>query len=228
MKTSVLTWLGAEFVHISCEAREGKTAAEQGKDVFAQARAALAIQGLSSGDTVRSRVFGVDRAARDAVSQARFAALQGNDRAASSSYIAPKRFSSDALVALDLIAIRPRPGIVKVIRDYAPPRSPICSVELGPLVFLSGNTSERATLEAQLVGDILPRIRSYLQTACSDWRYVVNVDCYLHESQSQEKLRECYVAVAGALPARFEICFDEGFSLPGKLVEVEVTAQRVA
>ena len=228
MKTSILTWLGSEFVQISCEARDGKTAAEQGSDVFAQARAALASRGLTLGDTIRSRVFGVDRPARDAVSQARFAALHGKDRAASSSYIAPKRFSSEALVALDLIAIQPRPGIVKVIKEYVPPKAPICSVELGPLLILSGNTSQLPTLEAQLVTDILPRISGYLQEGRSDWGHVVNVDCYLHESQSPENLRDCFVAVAGALPARFEINFVEGFSSPDKLVEVEVTAQRLA
>lgn len=227
MKLSLLTWLGWDFVRISCEAREGKTAAEQGAAVFAQARVALAGQGLTLGNTIRSRVFGVDRPARDAVSQARFAALQGGERAASSSYIAPKRFfSSDALVALDLIAVRPRPGVARIIREYTPPKSPICAVELGPLLFLSGNTSEIPTLEAQLTADILPRIQGYLETSGSSWAQVVNVDCYLHESQSPETLRACLAAGAGALPARLGIHFVEGFSSHDKLVEVEVTALR--
>lgn len=116
MKTSLLRWLDHEFVEFRCEARRGANAAEQGEDVFDQARRALAGHGLTLAHTVRSRVFGVDRAARDAVSQSRFAALAGEARAASSSYIAPKLFSSNALVALELIAARPRAGVAKVLR----------------------------------------------------------------------------------------------------------------
>ncbi len=228
MKISSLTWLGWEFIQISCEARSGKTAAEQGEAVFDQARAALASHGLTLSDTIRSRVFGVDRPARDAISKSRFEALKGKDRAASSSYIAPRHFASDALVALDLIAVRPPPGVAKVAKEYAPPRAPICYVELGTLLVLSGNTSELATLEAQLLHDILPRVQDYLKEAGSGWDQIVNVSCYLHENEDARELRQCFSEFAKPFPPRFEIFFVEGFSVPGKLVEVEVTAHRNA
>lgn len=226
MKTSLLDWIGWEFVEVRCEARNGATAAEQGDAVFEQARAALAQHGLTLSNTVRSRVFGVDRPARDAVSNSRFKALAGNARAASSSYIAPKHFSSDALVALDLIAVRPRPGITKVIKEYVPQKQPLCYITLGPLLVLSGNTSQLPTLEQQVTRDILPRITSYLAEAGSSWKQVVNVSCYMHESQQPEELRAHFRTMADPFPVRFEIYFVEGFSSPGKLVEVEVTAER--
>lgn len=226
MKMSILYWLEWEFVEVRCEARSGTTAAEQGDAVFEQARAALALHGLTLSHTIRSRVFGVDRPARDAVSNSRFRALKGVDRAASSSYIAHKHFSSDALVALDLIAVRPRPGITKVIKEYVPLKQPLCYVALGPLLVLSGNTSQLPTLEQQVTQDILPRITSYLAEGGSSWKQVVNVSCYLHESQKPEELRTHFRTLADPFPVRFEIYFVEGFSSPGKLVEVEVTAQR--
>lgn len=226
MKMSVLNWLDWEFVDVRCEAQSGKTAAEQGEAVFNQARAALKLHGLTLSDTVRSRVFGVDRPARDAVSNSRFEALKGNDRAASSSYIAPKHFSSEALVALDLIAVRPRPGITKVIKEYVPLKGPICYITLGPLLVLSGNTSQLPTLKEQVTQDILPRVDSYLKEGGSSWKQVVNVSCYMHESQQAEELRTHFKSIANPFPGRFEIYFVEGFSAPGKLVEVEVTAQR--
>jgi enamine deaminase RidA (YjgF/YER057c/UK114 family) len=226
MKISIINWLDWEFVKIRCEAQSGKTVAEQGDAIFNQARAALKLHGLTLSDTVRSRVFGVDRQARDAVSKSRFEALKGNDRAASSSYIAPKHFASGALVALDLIAVRPRPGVAKIIKEYVPPKSPICYIALGPLLVLSGNTSELPTLSEQISQDILPRIDSYLTEGGSGWKQVVNVSCYMHESQSPDELRAHFKSTVDPFPARFEISFVEGFSSPGKLVEVEVTARR--
>ena len=226
MKTSLLRWLDHDFVEIRCEARRGATAAEQGEDVFNQARTALAVHGLTLAHTLRSRVFGVDRAARDAVSQSRFAALAGESRAASSSYIAPKLFSSDALVALELIAARPRAGIAKIIRAYDPPKAPICSISFGALLVLSGNTSELPTLARQLGEDILPRIGQYLAEAGSSWECVAQICCYLHESQNPAALMDRFRAGKIPLPPRFEVQFVEGYSAPGKLVEVEVTALR--
>jgi len=179
-------------------------------------------------DTIRSRVYGVDRPARDAVSNSRFAALKGDDRAASSSYIAPKHFESKALVALELIAARRPVGIVKAIKEYVPPKGPICWITLGPLLVLSGNTSQLPTLKEQVTEDILPRIDTYLKEAGSSWPQVVNVSCYLHESQKPEELRTYFATIAKPFPPRFEICFVEGYSAPGKLLEVEVTAQRNA
>jgi enamine deaminase RidA (YjgF/YER057c/UK114 family) len=226
MKISVLNWIDWEFVEVRCEAQSGKTAAEQGDAVFDQARAALALHGLDLSNTIRSRVFGVDRPARDAVSNSRFAALKGNDRAASSSYIAPKHFSSKALVALDLIAVRPRPGVSKIIKEYVPPKGPICYIAMGPLLVLSGNTSQLPTLEEQVTTDILPRIDLYLKEGASSWKQVVNVSCYMHESQKPDELRTHFKTIADPFPVRFEIYFVEGFSSPDKLVEVEVTARR--
>lgn len=228
MGISLLSWLGWDFVQIRCDGRQGGSAAEQGAEVFDMARAALHERGLSLSDTVRSRVFGVDRPARDAVSAARAQALRGDDRAASSSYIAPKLVAPGALVALDLIAVRPRPGVRRSIAEYAPPKQPICFVALGPLLVLSGNTSQLPTLREQLRQDILPRVAAYLDEGASSWRRIAEISCFLHESQAPEELRACFENFAQPFPPRFEVRFVEGFSAPDKLVEVEVTAERFA
>lgn len=226
MKISILNWLDWEFVELRCEAQSGGTAGEQARNVFDQARAALEVHGLTLSNTIRTRIFGVDRPARDAVSDRRADTFKGNDRAATSSYIAPKHFVSEAWVALDLIAVHPRPGITKIIKEYVPPKQPICFITLGPLMVLSGNTSRLPTLKEQVTEDILPRISGYLKEGGSSWKHVVNVSCYLHESQKPEELRAHVRTIVNPFPARLEILFVEGFSSPGKLVEVEVTAQR--
>ncbi len=117
MRVSVYNWLGQEFVEISAEGPARASATAQTEALFADFARVLDDHGLSLADTVRSRIFGRDRKARDAASEVRGATLSGPARAASSSYIAPALFASDALTAMDLIALRPAPGLEKVIRE---------------------------------------------------------------------------------------------------------------
>jgi enamine deaminase RidA (YjgF/YER057c/UK114 family) len=228
MDVSILNWLGWEFIQLRVEAENGKTREEQGEDCFTQCKTALKQHGLTLSNTVRSRVWGVDAAARTACSDARFRNLSGNDRAASSSYAAPDHFHSDAFCGLDLIAVKPRPGIAaKTITEYEPKKPPICWITHGPLLVCSGNTSTLETLELQVTTDILPRITQYLATAGSSWQQVGQVSCYLHKSQKPEDMRNYFRKVVPVWPPRFEIVnYIEGYSSPGKLVEVEVTGER--
>src|SRR4051812_37145568 len=123
MKIAVLDWLGYEFVELTAEAQPDGAADQQARALFDRFRDGLAGHGLTLSDTVRSRLFARDRASRDAASDVRGQVLSGSARAATSSYIAPKLFASDALVAMDLIAVRRKPGMDKVIRENDPPRT---------------------------------------------------------------------------------------------------------
>ena len=230
MNISVLHWLGFEFVDIRCEADPDGTTAAQAENVFAQCRNGLERFGLSFEDTVHSRIWAVDRESWGVASAARFAALSGMARGASSSYITPEHFLTGAAIGLDLMAVRPHPGIEKVIKDFEPKRTapPICYVTLGPLMVVSGMTVVLPTLEDQVTTDILPRITGYLAEAGSGWNRVAKVSCYLHRSQSPDEMCGLFRRMVPAWPPLFEIIFVDGYSLDGKLVEIEVTAEREA
>lgn len=84
------------------------------------------------------------------------------------------------------------------------------------------------TLEERVATDILPRITGYLDKAGSSWQQVANVSCYLHRSQSADEMRALFRQAVPTWPPRFEIVFVDGYLLDGKLVEIEVTAERTA
>jgi enamine deaminase RidA (YjgF/YER057c/UK114 family) len=227
MHESTLHWLDQDLIVLSGVASPTGDAESQTRALFATFESALKCHGLSLADTVRSRLFGRDRATRDAGSIVRMDVLSGPARCATSSYIAPARFASAALTAMDLIALRPGPGLDKKIRENNPPRTPCRYLTCGPLMVLSGQTAVLPTLEEQVVGDILPRITQYLTEAGSGWDQVAEAKCYLHESQNAEQLRALFLKVAPTLPPRFACPVVAGYSAPGKLVEIEVTATRL-
>ena len=102
----------------------------------------------------------------------------------------------------------------------------VTDLTAGPLVVFSGQTAVLPTLDDQLRDDILPRITDYLSECGSGWGQVVHTACYLHASQSPDHLCALFQDAAGLLPPELDISFVEGYSLEGKLVEVEVTAIR--
>lgn len=226
MRIGVTNWLGMEFVELSAEAEPGAMARDQTDGLFKAFAEVLGGLGLSLDDSLRSRLFGRDRGARDEASDVRRQTLAGPARAATSSYIAPGVFASGAVVAMDLIARRPGSGLEKTIRENDPPRLPCRYLTCGPLIVFSGQTVVLPTLEVQLKTDILPRITEYLAEAGGSWEQVVQTTCYLHASQSPDHLRALFSEAVPVMPQRFEIRFVEGYSAEGKLVEVEVTALR--
>ncbi len=177
---------------------------------------------------MRSRLYGRDRAARDEGSGVRGKTLVGPARAATSSYIAPKRFASDGDIVMDLIALRRAPGVEKRIRENDPPRLPCRYLTCGKLVVFSGQTAVLPTLQEQVSGNILPRISEYLAEAGSGWGHVHDMTCYLHESCTADALRALIADHVPALPPRLDVRFVEGYSAEGKLVEIEVTALKAA
>ena len=89
MRKTLFPWLSNGFVALSAEAQVGGTADEQARDVFDRFALELRSEGLSLADTVRTRLWARDRESRDGGSRERVAALAGDARSASSSYIAP-------------------------------------------------------------------------------------------------------------------------------------------
>src|SRR5207237_7902566 len=108
------------------EGHAGLSVPEQAGDLFRRFDDELRGLGLSLDNTVRSRLWGRDRAARDDGSRERVATLIGAARSASSSYISPSHFDSDGSVALDLWAMRPsHPSMAKPPTEYEPASVPL-------------------------------------------------------------------------------------------------------
>ena len=224
MEKRIFSWLGKEFVELAGEARPAATATEEAQELFQRFDQELRRHELSLANTVRSRLWGRDRESRDQGSNQRVKVLSGKARSASSSYIAPIRFDSNAKVAIDLLAMRPsRSDAEKVLKEYDPPIVPLRYLTYDSVVVLSGVTTVLATLDEQL-DNILPRIEDSLRNAGSSWDRVVKISFFLHTSQKLETLKELFSArVAAKIPA-MEYSFVDGYSSAGKLCEVEVTA----
>lgn len=225
LRKEIIQWIGREFVYISCEGRSIGNAADEMKNIYGRVSAELGEESLTLDQTIRTRLWAVDRESRDLASDVRAGYNVGQARAATSSYIMPGHFASSARVGLDLIALRPSvPNIEKEIVENDPPRRPINYLIFDSLLVLAGKTVVLPTLEEQL-DEILPRITGILTAAGSSWQEVVNVSCYLHRSQKIGTLKKGFSKWVKAPLNRIEIAAVEGYSAEGKLVEIEVTAE---
>jgi enamine deaminase RidA (YjgF/YER057c/UK114 family) len=201
-------------------------ATEQTRHIFRRLDEELRGMGLSLENTARTRLWGKDRESRNLGGSERVKILSGKARSASSSYIAPDHFNSDANVALDLLAMRPsHQGLEKTLKEYDPPITPLRYLIYDSIVFLSGVTAVLPTLGDQL-SNILPRISSSLTDSGSSWEKAVMVSFYLHRSQKLETLKELFKKSVKPEIPQMEFAFVDGYSAEGKLIEIEVTAQR--
>ena len=224
MRKRIFTWLGREFIEISGEAMPAANATTEAQELFSRFNEELESHGLSLDHTVRSRLWGRDRESRDLGSTERVRILSGRARSASSSYIAPGHFDCAAKVAVDLLALRPtEPSMTKRIVEYDPPIVPIRFLVYDSVVVLSGVTTVLSTLEEQF-NNIIPRITGSLADAGSSWDKVARVSFYLHRSQTVANLKMLFARHVAAQIPQMEYCFVDGYSSPGKLCEVEVTA----
>jgi enamine deaminase RidA (YjgF/YER057c/UK114 family) len=228
MRKRVFNWQGQGFVYLGLEGKAGEPVEQQSKALFARAGQELKSFGLSlDQNVVRTRVFGRTREARNAVSDTRAKTFIGSARAASSSFIAPAHFESGAHVALDLYAMSP-PGekATRQVVEHQPQQTFIRYLTWGSMVFLAGMTCEDYPTLKQQYQDILPRAGKLLAEAGCDWRNVVGISFFLHKDQDPDAL---LTGVAKTVPVSLdnaEVEFVEGFSRPGKLVEIEITARR--
>ena len=228
MRVTMFPWLGREFVSLSCEGVAQGTVIGETQAMYHRLDVELRGLGLSLDNTVRTRLWAKDRESRDLGGGERVKILSGNARSASSSYIAPDFFTSDARVATDLIALKPRrQEAAKTLKEYDPPLIPLRYLIYDSLVILSGVTAVLPSLSDQMA-DILPRIEGSLTDAGSSWDKAVKVSFFLHRSEKLETLKGLFESTVKAEIPQVEYAFVDGYSTPGKLIEIEVTAERSA
>ena len=223
MRMKSFEWLGRECVAVSCEGAAG-AAGDAGVDgILDRIAEGIGRLGLSLDDTVRTRLWARDRESRNLGSQARSRRMSGKARSASSSYIAPAHIDSEGSVALDFLAMR-SDGEKKLV-EYEPPIVPLRYLDIDSLVFLSGVTTTTGDLPAQ-VGEICGLIEGSLAHAGVSWEQVVLVSFFLHHAEDPGVLKAAFEQAVEPRPGRTECAFVEGYSAQGKLIEIEVTAQR--
>ena len=224
MRQKNFHWLGKEFVALSAEGKPSGAAAAEARDLFERFDQELRSTGLSLDNTVRSRLWGRNRESRDQGSIERSKALSGKARSASSSFISPVHFDSDAHVAIDLLAMRPsRSDVQKILKEYDPPITPLRYLTYDSVVVLSGVTAVLPTLDDQMA-NILPRIEGSLKDAGSSWERAVKASFLLHRSQKFETLNQLFQKQVKAKIPQMEYFHVDGYSSEGKLIEIEVTA----
>ncbi len=213
MRQKTFHWLGKEFVALSAEGKPSGSAATEARGLFERFDQELRGMGLSLDNTVRSRLWGRDRESRDQGSIERSKALSGKARSASSSFISPVHFDSEACVAVDLVAMRPsRSDAQKVLKEYDPPITPLRYLTYDSVVVLSGVTA------------VLPTLEGSLKDAGSSWERAVKASFLLHRSQDFEKLNRLFQSQVKAKIPQMEYFHVDGYSSEGKLIEIEVTA----
>jgi enamine deaminase RidA (YjgF/YER057c/UK114 family) len=221
----IFSWLGGEFIELSGEASLGTSVEEETISLFRSFEQELKAHGLSLENTVRTRLWGRDRVARNLGTATRSKILTGSAKAASSSYVSMNRFDSDARVAVDLLATRPsRMSAERRPVEFQPPRNYLCYLRQDSFVFLSGYKSAAETFETQ-VSEIIKAVGGGLMVAGSMWDKLVKVSLFLHRSQKLETLREL-LGSGPVLPAncQIEFGFVDGYAGDKSLLEVEATA----
>ena len=224
MRLTVFSWLDHEFIRLYAEGQPGLAVPEATRAVLGRIGAQLEAHGLSLDDTMRTRLFARDRAGRDAGSAARREVMSNQARSASTGVFAPAVFQSDAAVAVEVLAMRPRsPGATKTLCEYDPPRTPLRYLVQDGIVFVSGETKTGATL-AEQVGATLDAHGESLAAAGSAWERAVLVSCFLQRGETLAALRAALRQVAPLANVPLECELVDGFAGEGRLVEIEVTA----
>lgn len=177
-------------------------------------------------DVVRTRIFAASRPARDAGSRARTARLLlGPGVSASSSFIEPSRFPGGDGVAFEGMALAGAGDGSKVTEPYegANHAGLVRYVITGDLVFNTGITSVLPTYEEQLA-EIGPRVRDTVAHAeARTGRRITPTVITAHVDRAQEPGSGAWLAERLGLPGvPVVIGRCDGFTTPGKLIEVEL------
>jgi hypothetical protein len=190
--------------------------------LFDLAQAALHARGLTLADTVRSRLHAASREGRNAASPIRFTRLGGRARCATSSYIDRRRFPAGTGLAIELLAMTGAAEL-KIVDEYEPPQAPCRFVAVDGHVFFSGLTSREATADVQLA-EIGRRLQENRHQAAARLGAVTSpggASCHVDRSVARD-LRPELGRIVGLPAAHIRIREVDGFSLPGKLLELEV------
>lgn len=225
MREKLFNWLGHEFIALSCEGDAVGSVTDETARLFTGFDARLRAHGLEPGlaHTVRTRLWARDMDCWDGGVRERARILSGDARSVSSSHIRPERFASNGRIAIDLLAMRPRSAQAKRTCEYAPEGIVLRYLDWENVVFLSGVTVILPTFHEQLPV-IVGRISDSLAHAGLDWSRVARASFFLHRSCELAELRRCFSAlVPTAIPHTDYTSVD---TRQGKLVEIEITAER--
>ena len=224
MRKTIFSWLDREFILLSGEGRGSGSVEQQTEELFERFETELRAADLSLENTVRTRIFGTDKEARELATSARAKILSGKRKAASSSYISVSHFNSNARVALDLFAMRPlRPAAKREPVDFEPPRAYIAQLRYDSVAFVSGFTSELDRLEAQ-VPAVLADIDDALKAASTSWKHVGRLSVYVSRTQNLEVLKNLLRDANRLELSKIEFEFVDGFARDKGLLEAEPTA----
>ena len=224
MRQKIFPWHGRDFILLSAEGAGIVDASDQTRNLLAGFAESLKSLELSLDNTVRTRLWARDAASRSLGSRERVRILGGQARSASSSYIAPDCFASNALVALDLLAMKPRtPESRKLLREYEPPKVPLRYLVYDSFVFLSGVIAMGSTLSEQME-IVVQNVSTSLDEVGLGWDRVISAGFYLHKNAKVEQLRRQFKQLVKANIPRIAFVPVEGYSTEGALLEIEVTA----
>jgi enamine deaminase RidA (YjgF/YER057c/UK114 family) len=224
MQVRLFSWLGRDFIEISAEASGALAVDGAVGELFQKCDNELRTHGLSLDNTARIRVWGRDKDARTLATAARSKILTGNRKAASSSFISREWFDSDATAGLELLAMRPvNPSAERRPVDFEPARNYLCYLRYDSVLFFSGFTSDKATLEEQ-VPDVLRTLANAFAVSGASWSKVVKLSILLDRTQKIEALRNLLAQGPKVEVAEVEISFVDGFAGEKYLLEIEATA----
>ena len=112
------------------------------------------------------------------------------------------------------------------VSEHTPVQPFIRHLTWGPMVFLAGMTCETLPTLREQYTDVLTRAGALLTETGCDWRNVVHVAFFLHRSEDPKALLDG-IAATGTVPLdNCEVEQVDGYSRPGKLIEIEITAKR--
>jgi enamine deaminase RidA (YjgF/YER057c/UK114 family) len=224
MHVRTLYHFGRRFVSISAEAAPDLDSQYAYTEVMHRCAAQLEAKGLGLDDTVRTRLWARTRDDRDAASLQRRALAGNGPRPASSSYIAPDHFLTQANVAVELLAMEPRErGAERYHEEYDPPITPARYLAYDGMLFLSGVSAAGATLEDAIL-ESLTSIHGSLKLAGLTWKSAISVSAYVRRDVDLAETRDLILQTAPLAHLPMLLASVEGFSSPPKLLEIEVTA----
>ena len=117
-------------------------------------------------------------------------------------------------------------GVPRKVTEMEPVAVFIRHLVWGPLVFHAGMTNDEFPTLKEQCAEILPRAGARLKENGCDWHNVVRVSFMLHKSEKPQSVLDIASAIVPVPLENAEIELVEGYSTPGKLVEIEVTARR--
>ena len=229
MRQKTFNFAGQRFASLAIEAEGGGSLERQSQALFEQASAErVAAQGLAlDQNVVRSRVFGRGREARDVVSGVRGRRFEGTGRAATSSYISPGYFSSAADVGIDLFAMAAPPIGTRKVSEHTPVQPFIRHLTWGPMGVPRRHDLRDAADAARA---IYRRARGGRRSCSPRPAATGTASCTSPFPCTGAKTRRrCSMASPRLASVPLDNCEVEqvdGYSRPGKLIEIEITAKR--